>query len=258
MQQMMALSNTQENGGLSRPTSSGNPFSQAQSQLTPANGQPTPGHRHDPPQYDGAMYEYANAHNQAGLSHFSVTTPRPPSSHAQSNFQTPGARLPSPVVNQPTISPTQGNYDVGRLAGVPQTTPLTFPASSTNGAQRNQPQTNGTHTLATPRAFQQSPAPSSGLSPVKHTPNPQLPPPAHIPQKPSMSPPNQPRPTARSVSGTPIFPPAETLAPSPEQLNKTPVPTPSKQPTPAKIGEQELRRVSAEVGERTSIGEHQT
>ena len=51
----------------------------------------------------------------------------------------------------------------------------------------------------------------------------------------------------RTVSGTPIIPPTEKLIPSPEQLNKQPVPTPSKQPIPAKIGDDEHRRVSGEM-----------
>jgi hypothetical protein len=185
-------------------------------------------------------------------------TPRPPSSHAQQNGQpAPAARLPSPVLNRPIMSPSQGNYDVGPVAGIPQNTSFGSPNQAP-------PQlANGTPSLPRP-PYQQAQAPQnasqrppssssssssppqvalSGISPTKHYPNyathapAPLPPPSNIPTKLSMSPT---RPTSagsphsgaartpahnaqqqqRTVSGTPIIPPTEKLRPSPEQLSR--------------------------------------
>lgn len=183
-------------------------------------------------------------------------TPRPPSSHSQINGFSPviRQRVPSPIFNRPTMSPTQGNPDVGPIAGVPGSSPLNQPASlatphingyhTTNGSTHpNEPvpqstpnQQSFTHSSSFSASQQPMTQPISGLSPTKQrTSASPLPQPSNIPLKannfttPSSSFHN---PSGRSVSGTPIFPPVENLAPSPQQLNREPVPTPSKQIPP--------------------------
>ncbi|KIV88824.1 hypothetical protein PV10_08462 [Exophiala mesophila] len=197
----------------------------------------------------------------------STTSSNPPSqsspqrpAHPSVNGQTPLAaitpRLPSPVLNRPSMSPTQGNMDVGSIAGVPQK------QSSLNGHDNVM---NGAASMhATPRSFSQSRSPPlhtpvqhhqplSGLSPKKQMtpiPAPILSANLTVKKSGSMSPPPHlssqfPPPQAsrdqsvaterRSVSGTPIVPPIENLRPSPEQMRNMssnindPVPTPSKQ-----------------------------
>ncbi|KAK5947135.1 hypothetical protein PMZ80_001282 [Knufia obscura] len=180
-------------------------------------------------------------------------TPRPASAHSQANGHSSPMphRIPSPIVNRPTMSPTQGNHDVGPIAGVPGSSPSMQPATVAT------PYTNGSHTngmlpQSTPNqqpfsqnssfsASQQSTTqPVSGLSPMKQrTSASPLPTPSLVPSKqgahrtPSSS---FNVPASRSVSGTPIFPPAENLAPSPQQLNREPVPTPSKHSPPLPQG----------------------
>jgi len=182
------------------------------------------------------------------------STPRPISSHSQTNGFSPPfrQRVPSPIINRPTMSPTQGNPDVGPIAGVPGSSPLNQHASLATPHTNSHSTTNGsTHPNATipqstPNQHSFSPnssfyasqptQPISGLSPTKQRTSPSpLPQPSTIPKKannyatPSSS---FNGPSARSFSGTPIFPPAENLAPSPQQLNREPVPTPSKQSPP--------------------------
>ncbi|KAK5091725.1 hypothetical protein LTR05_001910 [Lithohypha guttulata] len=175
-------------------------------------------------------------------------TPRPASSHSQAHIYSSPVRprIPSPIVNRPTMSPTQGNPDVGPIAGVPGSSP------PLRQAQISTPYTNGQHIngnviQSTPQQRDSSynssfsgsqTQPMSGLSPVKQRVSPSpMSQPSLIPQKqrayqtPSSSF-NNPH-NVRSVSGTPIFPPAENLAPSPQQLNREPVPTPSKQSPPS-------------------------
>ncbi|RMZ82775.1 hypothetical protein DV738_g1492, partial [Chaetothyriales sp. CBS 135597] len=149
-----------------------------------------------------------------------TTTPRPSSVHTYAqtpaNRQTPAARLPSPVVNRPVMSPSQGNYDVSSVAGIPHTAaapPPPFPHSSN---RTTSPSPTVTATPTTHATYAPLSQPLSGISPTKN-------------QAAS------PRPAAtdaplRSVSGTPVFPPTEKLMPSPDQLSQEPVPTPSKQP----------------------------
>ena len=188
--------------------------------------------------------------------------PRPTSSHNQPNGQpTPAARLPSPVLNRPIMSPSQGNYDVGPVAGIPQKTPYgsspslpsaylangtpTLPRvrphqtpSTTNQAQR--PLSSSSASSGTPQQ-QQTPMTMSGVSPTKHAMvNSPLPPPSNVPTKMSISPPRTAQ-SARTVSGTPIIPPTEKLRPSTEQMShmggQEGVPTPHKVdavPTPSK------------------------
>lgn len=199
-----------------------------------------------PPVYAQSPVRPASSHSQ---------TPRPHSNHSQANGHSSPIRqrIPSPVLNPPTMSPTQGNPDVGPIAGVPGSSPILQPASISN-TYTNGHHTNGNLPQSTPthRILSRNPSfsasqtgttqPLSGLSPTKTrlSASP-LPQPTLVPQKqsgayttPSSSFNNAQ--TMRSVSGTPIFPPAENLAPSPQQLNREPVPTPSKHSPPLTQG----------------------
>lgn len=180
-------------------------------------------------------------------------TPAPASAHSQVNGNSSPMphRIPSPIMNRPTMSPTQGNPDVGPIAGVPGSSPSMQPAFMVT------PYTNGHHANGLPpqstpnqptfsqnssfSASQQSATqPVSGLSPVKQrTSVSPIPQPTLVPTKSSTyTTPSSSFNAAASctVSGTPIFPPAENLAPSPQQLNREPVPTPSKQSPPLPQG----------------------
>lgn len=159
---------------------------------------------------------------------------RPSSSHSA---QSPN--LPSPIQNRPSMSPTQGNRDVGPLAGFPA-------AAASNGsgpwtpygqhqAPRPEPPSQASasfqghplFSVATPSAAHSSPpqsshgVPLSGISPTKNSPRPM---------------------TSGSVAGAPILPPIQKLEPSPKLMGRSspgaPIPAPTKCMTP----EQEERR----------------
>jgi PHD-finger len=165
--------------------------------------------------------------------------PRPPSSHTQLNGQpTPAARLPSPVINRPIMSPSQGNYDVGPVAGIPQRT--SFPPNNAAAHLSNgiSPSLQRSHPHQTPMQYNRPTSSSSSSSPHHQpialsgaSPTKPLPPPSNVPMKMSVSPPLA-TPSVRSVSGTPIIPPTEKLRPSPELLSRSgmehAMPTPSK------------------------------
>lgn len=181
------------------------------------------------------------------------SSPPPASNHSQMNGSSSPIRqrIPSPMINKPTMSPTQGNPEVGRIVGFPGSSPSLPPAAlatpHTNGTH-TATYTNGTNPQATPNqqvlaqnasfSASQSGNQMSGLSPTKQRVSASpLPTPTLVPRKsgsfttPSSS--FQNASNIRSVSGTPIFPPVENLAPSPHQLNREPVPTPSKQSIPS-------------------------
>ncbi|RMZ83825.1 hypothetical protein DV737_g1437, partial [Chaetothyriales sp. CBS 132003] len=171
-----------------------------------------------------------------------TTTPRPGSAHAPTNGQTPAARLPSPVVNRPVMSPSQGNYDVSSVAGIPYTAPsplyhangFTSPSKQPPAAAATpQHPSPPTHAAIASRTPSQS---LSGISPTKNQAPSPLPPPSDVPVKTSKSP-SQHAIQPRSVSGTPVFPPAEKLMPSPDQLSQEPVPTPTKQAAPIHLND---------------------
>lgn len=173
------------------------------------------------------------------------TTAHPRSSSAHSTSTTPTTKLPSPVQNRPSMSPTQGNPDVGPLAGFDSRPPGSpyVPIDvdqHSDAAQAQQlrphaptkehahhsrplsieePQHPPAQAPKTPIPFfhdhQQQLAPKSGLSPTKQSPDQSSIAPAHVPK-------------VRTVSGTPVFPPTETLQPSPEAVRLSPVPTPMK------------------------------
>lgn len=221
-----------------RPGSSGQSWARP-----PAQTQPQ--FQHYNPAWYSQSYQHSspqvNPSQRPPSSHGPV---RPSSSHSHANGQTPSTnRLPSPVVNRPIITPTQGNYDVSRVAGIPQKSspsPQILPnGTPTPHINQLQPH-NSSSSSSTPQ--QQL----SGISPTKPTPpsiSPQpLPAPSNIPMKLSMSPPlpqqhNYQRSDVRSVSGTPIVPPVEKLQPSPQLANQAPVPTPTKNSPPMQQNE---------------------
>jgi hypothetical protein len=157
------------------------------------------------------------------------------------------------------MQPTQGNYDTASITGMAQKSPtmnyhpaLFAPSPSPQTQPQATPQQQQYQSNGAYQQSSQTPAPVSGLSPTKHSP----------PLYNTVSP--GPHSGQRSVSGTPLFPPAEKLAPSPEQMSKEPMPTPMKMdvdvavPTPSKqeldMGGQELRRVNEEV--KASVEAH--
>ena len=249
------------NGLVARPSSSsGQTGSFAPLSNSSTFPRPSSSHGQYPAYYNGVPYQYQNHSSQSPPS-------RPASSYSPNAYpaynstshtvnNTNNARMPSPVLNRPTMSPTQGNQDVGHTAGFPQTSPDTSYVQP-SGQQRTPSmfQSNGApayYSQTTPGPLSRSPNMNhmSGLSPTKHSPS--IASPTHIPQKSSMSPPPHGPGASRSVSGTPIFPPAENLAPSPKQLSKSPVPTPSKNASPKHVGDAELKRVNMEAAEAIS------
>lgn len=173
-------------------------------QQYPAQRPGSSGHYYGSPQSNGygqTQQQYSPHQrpvNQNGRPPSSDGVTRTPSSSQINGSQTPAARLPSPVVNRPIMTPSQGNYDVGPVAGIPQSNHT----SASHGFRVGTP----TPSLGPPSNGPSSSPPLSGVSPVKHAPS---------------APP--------SVSGTPVFPPAAKLAPSPE---RGPQPTPTKQDSP--------------------------
>jgi DNA-directed RNA polymerase len=170
-----------------------------------------------------------------GGSFHSFQSQRPSSSHSA---QSP--TLLSPIQNRPSMSPTQGNHDVGPLAGFPPAPPSETPTTWTPYRQPQAPRRGSGHYasfssipgghssfVATPNASQSSPPQSShgvllsGLSPTKQSPRPV---------------------TSGSVTGAPILPPIQKLEPSPKLMGRSspdaPIPPPVKCMTP----EQEERR----------------
>jgi len=217
---------------------------------------PTSSHGPYAPYYNGVPYQYQNYSSQSPPSR--PTSSHSPNSYPAYNSATQAvnnnantAHIPSPMLNRPTMSPTQGNQGVGPGAGIPQKSPSTSYAQPL--AQQRTPsiyQPHGSSTYfgpTTPASLSGSPKLNylPGLSPTKHSPT--IPPPTQAPHKSSMSPPPNGSGVLRSVSGTPIFPPTEILVPSPRQLSKSPVPTPSKSASPAQVGDADLRRSNAEA-----------
>ncbi|KAL4744469.1 hypothetical protein BDW72DRAFT_88260 [Aspergillus terricola var. indicus] len=164
-------------------------------------------------------------------------TQRPSSSHS---IHSP--TLPSPIQNRPSMSPTQGNRDVGPLAGFPPMPssdgPGPGPTSWTPYGQHQTPRPSTGHHAsfssvhsgngsfaATPTANRASSPHShhllSGISPTKQSPRPL---------------------TAGGMVGAPILPPVQKLEPSPKLMGRSspdaPIPPPVKCMTP----EQEERR----------------
>lgn len=164
---------------------------------------------------------------------------RPSSSHSVQSQS-----LPSPIQNRPSMSPTQGNRDVGPLAGFPSTAPSNsstpwtpyrqhrapYPEPSSQGASASfhgGPQSFQQSSFSAATPIQSSPPqsshgiPFSGISPTKNSPRPA---------------------TSGGVTGAPILPPIQKLEPSPKLMGRSspdaPIPAPMKCMTP----EQEERR----------------
>ncbi|EED24297.1 PHD finger domain protein, putative [Talaromyces stipitatus ATCC 10500] len=181
--------------------------------------------------------QHSSAALQGILSNNPLSSHRPSSSHSvQSQVH------PSPIQNRPSMSPTQGNRDVGPLAGFP-------PSAISNGSVPTTPY--GQHRpIARPQdrnipsfpsidqrtaSFSESfpshtpPPPGSqnnmsfsGLSPTKN---------------------NSPRPvTASSVSSASVLPPIHRLEPSPKLMGRSSVDAPIPPPVKTMTPEQEGRR----------------
>ncbi|KAE8135643.1 hypothetical protein BDV38DRAFT_134337 [Aspergillus pseudotamarii] len=172
----------------------------------------------------------------SGGSFHSFHSQRPSSSHSA---QSP--TFPSPIQNRPSMSPTQGNRDVGPLAGFPPAPPSDNSGPWTPYRQHQAPRRGSAHYasfssipgghpsfVATPNASHSSPPQSShggvalsGISPTKQSPRPV---------------------TSGSMTGAPILPPIQKLEPSPKLMGRSspdaPIPPPVKCMTP----EQEERR----------------
>ncbi|KKA20798.1 DNA-directed RNA polymerase [Rasamsonia emersonii CBS 393.64] len=165
---------------------------------------------------------------------------RPSSSHS-----THSQAVPSPIQNRPSMSPTQGNRDVGPLAGFP-------PSALSNGSvistpfgqhQAPRPQNPGFPPLSS--SFDRHPSFSSAASGVNdsfsYTPPPQG---SQGMSLSGLSPTkNSPRPmTSGSVGSASVLPPIQKLEPSPKLMGRSspdaPIPPPVKVMTP----EQEERR----------------
>lgn len=184
----------------------------------------------------------------------SFNSQRPSSSYsAQGTY-------PSPIQNRPSMSPTQGNRDVGPLAGFPPSatpngtgpdTPFnrtqtfnhlpsspypmnnhspsvsfssTVPTNTQNSFTHHTPPPPPHHSMNINHHYSPT-VPLSGLSPTKHSPT----------RTPSFT-------SSTPVGNTAIVPPVQKLHPSPKLMGRSspdaPVPTPVKSMTP----EQEDRR----------------
>ncbi|KAF7588158.1 hypothetical protein BBP40_006125 [Aspergillus hancockii] len=185
-----------------------------------------------------------------GGSFHSFPSQRPSSSHSA---QSP--TLPSPIQNRPSMSPTQGNRDVGPLAGFPPAPPSESPAPWTPYRQPQAPRRGSGHYasfssvpgghsfVATPNASQSSPPQSShgvllsGISPTKQSPRPV---------------------TSGSVTGAPVLPPIQKLEPSPKLMGRSspdaPIPPPVKCMTPEQ--EERRQRENALILQAQSNGQH--
>lgn len=169
----------------------------------------------------------------------SFQTRRPSSSHSIHS-----STLPSPIQNRPSMSPTQGNHDVGPLAGIPP--PPSFSNGSTSWVPPRGDETprsesgylppmdglRRSFSAATPNGASQirsSPPPSlsshgfplSGLSPTKHSPRPM---------------------TSGSLAGAPVLPPIHKLEPSPKLMGRRSPDAPIPPPVKCMTSEQEERR----------------
>ncbi|EEP80984.1 predicted protein [Uncinocarpus reesii 1704] len=153
----------------------------------------------------------------------SFNSQRPSSSYStQSTY-------PSPIQNRPSMSPTQGNRDVGPLAG--------FRASATQNGPM--PSTPFSHNVASSPYLNQTPSASFSTPHASfvHTPPPNYSQPISMsglsPTK--QSPPRAPPTFSPNVGNTAVLPPVQKLQPSPKLMGRSspdaPVPTPVKSMT---------------------------
>lgn len=157
-----------------------------------------------------------------------------PSQRPSSSQSAQSPTLPSPIKNRPSMSPTQGNRDVGYLAGFPLTAASNGTTPFTPSGQHHSRPTTASHDVAssmhggypsfsaaTPSAGRSSPPQSShgihlsGISPTKNSPRPL---------------------TSGSLTGAPVLPPIQALEPSPKLMGRSspdaPIPSPTKCMTP--------------------------
>ena len=134
---------------------------------------------------------------------------RPTSSHSNYN-------LPPPVKSRPSMSPPQGNAELGPLAFPPQlsATPHTNGLPPHRSASSTQPGYSPA----------KNPHPSPPTASLQHSSSPVIPPPTQTPQAPlsglSPSKNSPPRPpSAHSIASTAIMPPIAHLSPSPQVQN---------------------------------------
>lgn len=207
--------------------------------LPPMNYQPKFPLSQAPPQPVQQANYTAPPTPHAHLNRASFNSSRPSSSHSTQSHS-----FPSPIQNRPPMSPTQGNRDVGPLAGFPS--PVrpngTVPSMSFGQQQTPRPSSasfppssghsrHPSFSAATPSAgnsFSHTPPPPgsqgihlSGLSPTKNSPRPM---------------------TSGGMGTASILPPIQRLEPSPKLMGRSspdaPIPPPVKCMTP----EQEERR----------------
>jgi hypothetical protein len=178
---------------------------------------------------------------------------RPSSSHS-----THSQAVPSPIQNRPSMSPTQGNRDVGPLAGFPPSAVSNGSMPSTPFGQHQTPRPQNAGLPSFSSSFDRRPSFSSASGVVdsfSHTPPPQgsqgIPLSGLSPTK------NSPRPmTSGSVGSASVLPPIHRLEPSPKLMGRSspdaPIPPPVKLMTP----EQEERR--QRENEMAANGQHQS
>ncbi|KAH8697472.1 hypothetical protein BGW36DRAFT_168406 [Talaromyces proteolyticus] len=200
---------------------------------SPLSLPPQPTFIHHQPQPQQSVQRSSSA-LQDILSGNPLSSHRPSSSHS---IQSQAHR--SPIQTRPSMSPTQGNRDVGPLAGFPPSTLSNGSVPSTPYGQHRPPLPQDRGLAPISSSFDRrtsfsdsfthaSPPPPgsqnlalSGLSPTKNSPRPV---------------------TAGSIGGATILPPIHRLEPSPKLMGRSsadaPIPPPVKMMTP----EQEERR----------------
>ncbi|KAL4977507.1 hypothetical protein BDW66DRAFT_132478 [Aspergillus desertorum] len=210
-------------------------FSPSRAPLSPSKGMNGPVLSQEQPKLSPVQHFAPNG--RGPLSAAPSLTQRPSSSHS---IHSP--TLPSPIHNRPSMSPTQGNRDVGPLAGFPPMPssdgpgPAPAPWTPYGHHQTPRPSTG-------PHASFSSVHSGNGAFAVTPTANPASSPHSHHLLS-GISPTKQsPRPlTAGGMAGAPILPPVQRLEPSPKLMGRSspdaPIPPPVKCMTP----EQEERR----------------
>ncbi|MCJ1248432.1 hypothetical protein MMC30_005650 [Trapelia coarctata] len=189
------------------------------------------GAHHTPYGTQANNHQTNHTHSSQNPFYNSFHSQRPVSSHSTQG-------MPSPVKNRPSMSPTQGNMNVGSPAYPP-------PSGSPNANGLSPYRSGATHPLGyagqtpshntTPvRSFGPSSSPiipppsthsqgsSAGISPLKHSP---------------------PRPASSyGVSGTPVMPPAAHLFPSPQVQQNLHAPVKGMNPEQTKVANGEADR----------------
>ncbi|KAL2012920.1 hypothetical protein VTN00DRAFT_445 [Thermoascus crustaceus] len=196
------------------------------------------------PNQNSSQSGQEQAHNPSPSPHRNFNAGSFHSQRPSSSHSTHSQAFPSPIQNRPSMSPTQGNRDVGPLAGFPSSALSNGSVPGTPFGHSQTPQSNianfppssghsrhPSFSAATPtggHSFSHSPPPQgsqgilmSGLSPIKNSPRPM---------------------TSGNVGSASVLPPIQRLQPSPKLMGRSspdaPIPPPVKNMTP----EQEERR----------------